>query len=270
MTPALETITAPDGTPIAFQRTGSGPFLVVVHGTAADHTRWAPVLPALEAQFTVCALDRRGRGGSGDAQPYALEREFEDIAAVVDSLGGPVHLLGHSFGAVCALGAARLAARLRSLTLYEPPPAGVPDLTPPEVAAEIERHLAAGDRAEAVRAFFRGVVHMPAHELEMLAASPAWLARVAAAHTLLREARALEAQPPPSPDHYQVVTVPALLLLGGDSPAYFRASIAAVQAALPASRVVVLPGQQHVAINTAPDLFVREVTCFLAEAELPL
>jgi pimeloyl-ACP methyl ester carboxylesterase len=102
-----EIVTSKDGTRIACFRSGEGPPLVLVHGTAADHGRWRPVLPAFEERFTVCAVDRRGRGGSGDSDDYAIEREFEDVAAVVDSLGEPVNLLGHSYGALCALEASR-------------------------------------------------------------------------------------------------------------------------------------------------------------------
>ena len=85
-----------DGTPIALWRSGEGPPLVLMHGTAADHGRWRPVLPAFAANFAVYAIDRRGRGGSGDADGYSVVREFEDVAEVVDSIGGPVDLLGHS------------------------------------------------------------------------------------------------------------------------------------------------------------------------------
>src|SRR5207253_10380171 len=110
-----------DGTRIAFARSGDGPPLVLVHGTTADHTRWAPILGELEARFTVHAMDRRGRGGSGDAQDYSLEKEFDDIVAVVDSIGEPVHLLGHSYGALCSLEASLLTKNIRKLVLYEPP-----------------------------------------------------------------------------------------------------------------------------------------------------
>jgi pimeloyl-ACP methyl ester carboxylesterase len=109
-----------DGTPIAFWRSGEGPPLVLVHGTAADHGRWRPVLPAFEASFTVYAIDRRGRGDSGDADGYSVEREFEDVAEVVDSIGGPVNLLGHSYGALCAMEAALLTRNVRKLLLYDP------------------------------------------------------------------------------------------------------------------------------------------------------
>src|SRR5918998_6394003 len=116
-----ETVTSEDGTRIAGWRSGEGPPLVLVHGTAADHSRWKPVLPAFEERFTVYAVDRRGRGDSGDAEDYAIEREFEDVAAVVDTIGEPANLLGHSYGALCALEAALLTPNVRKLVLYEPP-----------------------------------------------------------------------------------------------------------------------------------------------------
>jgi pimeloyl-ACP methyl ester carboxylesterase len=82
-----EIVTSTDGTPIAYQRSGEGPPLVLVHGTSADHTRWKPVLPAFEEHFNVYALDRRGRGSSGDSEDYSIDQEFEDVAAVVGSPG---------------------------------------------------------------------------------------------------------------------------------------------------------------------------------------
>ena len=113
----METVTSVDGTPIAYERTGGGPPLGLVHGTAGDHTRWelGDVRAALAEHHTVYAMDRRGRGGSGDAQGYDLEREYEDVASVVASIDEPVHLLGHSHGAICALEASLLSKNLRSL-----------------------------------------------------------------------------------------------------------------------------------------------------------
>jgi pimeloyl-ACP methyl ester carboxylesterase len=114
-------VVSEDGTPIAVWRTGEGPPLVLIHGAAADHNRWAPVLPALEERFTVFAVDRRGRGRSGDATEYALEREYEDVVAIVESAGEGVSVLGHSYGGICTLEAALLTDRIRKLVLYEPP-----------------------------------------------------------------------------------------------------------------------------------------------------
>ena len=108
-------VVSADGTPIACWRSGAGPPLVLVHGAAADHARWAPVLPAFEERFTVIAIDRRGRGESGDGAGYAIEREYEDVAAVADWAGPGTCLLGHSYGGVCALEAALVSGSVGRL-----------------------------------------------------------------------------------------------------------------------------------------------------------
>ena len=114
-------VVSQDGTPIAVSQSGEGPPLVLIHGAAADHNRWAPVLPGLEERFTVFAIDRRGRGRSGDASDYALEREYDDVVAVVESAGDGASVLGHSYWGICAVEAALLTDRIRKLVLYEPP-----------------------------------------------------------------------------------------------------------------------------------------------------
>lgn len=251
-----------DGVILSAPRGGSGPPLVLVHGTAADHGRWAPVLPALEAHFTVYALERRGRGASGDTSDYRIELEFEDVRAVVDAVGEPVALLGHSHGAICALEAAVLTPNVRKLVLYEPPIATGPAPRPPSVVERLQALLAAGDRDGVVTAFFGETVGIPPAELERLRSSPNWPARVAAAHTIPRELVA-DAAYRLDTARFAGLRVPALLLLGGESPPFFAAALALVTGALPSSRTVVLPGQRHTAMNGAPELFVREVVAFL-------
>src|SRR5918994_3950253 len=141
------TVNSKDVTPIAYWRSGEGPPLVLVHGTAADHSRWRPVLPAFEERFTVCAVDRRGRGGSGDSDDYAIEREFEDVAAVADFPAEPVVLVGHSYGALVALEAALITRNVRMLVLYDP---GIEvageEIYPQEVIERLDALLEAGDR----------------------------------------------------------------------------------------------------------------------------
>jgi pimeloyl-ACP methyl ester carboxylesterase len=159
-----------DGTPIAWFESGSGPALVLVHGTTADHARWTPVLEDLEARFTVHAMDRRGRGASGDGPTYAIEREHEDVAAVVDAIAErtsePVFLLGHSYGALCSLEAALLTTNVRKLVLYEPPiPAGLP-LYEPELLERLDEMLSAGRMEDVVLTFFREVPRIPAADDE--------------------------------------------------------------------------------------------------------
>jgi pimeloyl-ACP methyl ester carboxylesterase len=259
----MEKITAKDGTPIAYQQSGVGAPLVLVHGTLGSSRRW-PVLSALEKQFTVYTLDRRGYGESGDAAIYAVEREFEDIATLVDSIGDRVYLLGHSFGGFCVLEAALLTSHIDRLIVYEPSPLPVPGvpLYPEGIIERMEALLAAGDREQVVIMTLRELVGMSIDELELLKASPVFPAMVAAAHTVPRESRAEELYRF-SPERFKHLNVPTLLLLGGDSPPFFKTTIETWHQALPNSRIVVLPGQQHIAHYTAPDLFVREVQNFL-------
>ena len=257
-------VVSPDGTPIAVWRSGEGPPLVLVHGATADHTRWAPVLPALEARFTVLAMDRRGRGRSGDAESYSLEREVEDVAAVAAWAGDGVSVLGHSHGAVCALEAARLVdGGIRKLVLYEPP-LGFVKWTR-EVVDRLEALLAEGRRDELLAYFMREVAGLPPEQIELLRSLPAWEGRLAAAHTIPREERVNSAYTF-DPDRFRDLRVPTLFLGGGDSPPGFAAAGEALRAALPDCRVAVMPGQRHAAMDTGTELFTTEVLRFLTEA----
>ena len=257
----MDTLISNDGTAIAFRRGGSGTPLVLVHGTSASGVRWSRVLPMLEARFTVYAMDRRGRGASGDTPPYAIEREFEDVAALVESIGEPVHLLGHSYGAICSIEAARHVRNLRSLVLYEPP-MPTPGTQPARQFARLQAALDAGDREGVLAIFFREMNGMPAAQFDQFKALPEWPARLAAAHTVPREVEAVDGYRFDAA-RFAGLKAPVLLVLGGDSPPYFSAAIDMIAAALPHARKVVLPGQRHVAMDTAPELFVREVLAFL-------
>jgi len=259
----VETLVSTDGTPIAYRRSGGGPPLVLVHGTSADHSRWKPVLPAFEEHFAVYALDRRGRGGSGDSEYYSIDREFEDVAAVVDSIEEPVNLLGHSMGAVCSLEAALLTSNVRKLVLYEP---GMNvtsgPVYPPGSIDRLDALLEAGNRDGVIEALMREVVGMPPEEVEHLRSLPAWHERVKAAHTVPRELRTDEYYEF-IPERFKDLRVSTLVLEGGESSAFFKAADAAVEAALPDCRIVVMAGQGHAAMDTASELFAREVIRFL-------
>jgi pimeloyl-ACP methyl ester carboxylesterase len=258
--PRRRHVASADGTRIALRVEGAGPPLVLVHGAAADHARWAPVLPALRERFTVLAMDRRGRGGSGDAPAYALGREVEDVVAVVEAAGEGVALLGHSHGALCALEAARLTGRLRALVLYEPPLGFV--RWPAGVAGRLEALLAEGRRGALLEVFLSEVAGLPADVIALMRSQPAWEGRVAAAHTIPREER-VNRDYAFDPARFAGIDVPALMLTGGDSPPGFRAAADAVAAALPDCRVVVMPGQRHAAMDTGTARFTAEVTAFL-------
>jgi pimeloyl-ACP methyl ester carboxylesterase len=212
----------------------------------------------------VHAIDRRGRGQSGDPPEYALDKEFDDVAAVIDSIGAPTHLLGHSYGAICSLEASLRTNGVRKLVLYEPPiSTGIP-IYPAGAVERLQGSLDAGDRDWVVTSFFREVVRMPETELTALRSLPNWPARVAAAHTIPREMRVGETYQFDA-KRFESFHVPTLMLLGGESPQFLKRATELVAGALSSSRIVVLPGQQHAAMNTAPDMFVREVIAFLAD-----
>lgn len=255
-------VTSPDGTRIGYERDGSGPPLVLVHGTSADRTRWEPVLAGLQARFTVYAVDRRGRGLSGDNAPYALEREFEDIVAVVDAINEPVALLGHSFGALCALEAAVRTRRVGRLILYEPGFKTEPPPYEPGQRERLEALLAAGDRESALVAFFREIVAVSEEQLDMLRTAPSWPGRLAAVHTIPREFA--DGDYIFEPRRFERLAIPVLLLAGSESPRSLQAATTAVHAALPTSRLTAMGGQAHIAMTTAPELFTHLVLEFLA------
>ncbi len=258
----MASVFSADGTRIAYAVTGSGPPLVLVHGSTADHSRWATILPSLNAHFTCYAMDRRGRAGSGDAEPYRIEHEYEDVAAVVRAAGPGAMLLGHSFGALCAMEAALQVNNLARLVLYEPAfPSGDSPIYPPGARERLEAMLSGGSREKLLETFFSELVGLSDEAIAALRADPSWAGRVAAAHTAVRELADDDYRF--DPVRFQKLTVPTLLLLGEVSPGFFGGAIRLLDAALPDARLVMMPGQGHVAMNTAPDLFLKEVIGFL-------
>lgn len=258
------TATSRDRTHIAFWQSGEGPPLLLVHGATADHTTtWRFVLPELERRFTVYAMDRHGRGGSGDSPAYDLQREAEDVAAVVDAIGEPTAVLGHSYGGLCAIEAALLTSDLRRLILYEGVPLHGADAYRPGVLDKLEAMLAAGDVQGMLVAMLREIVEMPLEEIELLRSQhDAWAVRLSNARTLPRELKT-EERYTFVPERFRHVRAPTLLLVGADSPPRELRNANGVAHALPDARVVMLAGQQHLAMYTAPELVVAEVVRFL-------
>ncbi len=254
-------VTSPDGTRLAVWSTGTGPPLLLVHGSMSDHRRWR-ITEYLSDDRTVHAMDRRGRGGSTDGPDWAPEREVEDVVAVVEAVaadaGHPTDVLGHSFGGYLSVRAAGRTAQVRRLVLYEP--AVVPHPQPPEVVARVQAAVDAGRYEEAVEVMMRDVLHMPEAELAVLREQPSWPARVATAPTLPRE----ESVPLLlDPAEAAAVTAPTLLIRGGDSPEFLQDAIRTVAGSVPDCRVVTLEGQQHVADQTDPEGFATVVREFL-------
>ena len=261
--PIMVTVPSKDGTTIAAWRSGTGPALVLVHGTTVDHTAWDGVRPALEPSFTLYAMDRRGRGGSGDGPTFSVEREAEDVAAVVESIDGAVHVVGHSYGALPILEAARLTSNVASLVLYDPPAISMgSDELPPGLLEELEGLIAQDRRDEAAGRVYQRILGRSPEEIEQVRAEPSWSSRVASAHTVPRELRAgLEYRF--AWNGARAIEQPTLLLTGELSPPRLRASVAALHAVLPTSRVAILQGQGHAGLRTAPNLVAAEVHDFL-------
>jgi pimeloyl-ACP methyl ester carboxylesterase len=260
-------VTSADGTEIAYFTSGEGPALVLVHGSLGDHTRWTALRPHLEPHFTLHAMDRRGRGASGDAPEYDFERELEDVAAVVDAVaevaGTAVDVLGSSGGAAYSIGAAARTANVRRLVLFEPPGAQVLELLPAEFLDRLDAMLAAGDREGVLVAAYRAVVGLSDEEIEHLRRQPEWPNRIAAAHTVPRELRLRperlhEAQQPGSVD------VPALVLVGGETSQPFKDSAEAVTSRLRRAELEVVDGQGHGAEIFAAELVAEKVRGFLS------
>ena len=264
----MKKVISKDGTPIAFQRTGSGPPLVLIHGGgASNHKRWdiGGVRAALAEHHTVYAVDRRGRGQSGDHSEYDIEREYEDVVAVAESIDEPVTLLGHSLGANISLEASLRTDNIKRLILYEPGyPIGGHKFASEEVVAGIQDMIDQGEAEEALILFMREVASLSEEEIDVFRKDPGWESRLEAAHTLAREEKAVSGYRF-DPDRFTNMNTPTLLLTGSETPPVFKESIKAVHNALPDSRVITLEGQAHIAMNTAPELFIKKVLAFLEE-----
>ena len=274
--PPRRAIIGPDGVAIAVFRSGEGPPLVLVHGATADHTTWRTSGPLLATRHTLHAIDRRGRGRSGDAPPgipYAIEREFDDLANVVDTIaaesGQPVDVVGHSYGGRIGLGAALRTANLRRLVVYEgaPPPTEGRGYQADGTLGRIEELVASGDRDEALATFMRDIVGMPEADLDAFRADPIWPVRAFAVGTTIRELRA-EVSPAASLEALGAVRQPVLQILGGASAPVFGEATRALDARLRNGRVVTIDGARHAAHHTHADAFVAAIEAFLADPDM--
>lgn len=263
------TVTSADGTQIAFWREGHGPPLLMVHGGASDHMAWYFVVPLLARDFEVYTYDRRGRGDSGDTLPYAVEREVEDVVAMLHAIGRPAHLVGHSAGGILALLTAERVSNLLSLILYEPAFVvdGARERPGREVLGKIESLLSEGNRDEVIRTVMRETLELPENEIAAMGASPGWDHLLAVAHTVpydweLWMERFAE-------ERIRAVHTRALLLIGSESPSWLQIGTRAVAAALPCARLQILAGQEHLATITAPQMFAEAVASFALQEGQP-
>lgn len=257
----MGTVASVDGTEIAYVRTGSGSPLVLVYGNGDVHEFWeaGEVRPSFAEHYTVYAIERRGRGESDDTTAYELEREAEDVAAVVEAIDDPVTLLGHSGGALYSLEAALLTDNLRNLILYEPPiQVRNHKLDVEEEVAEMRTLIGRGENEQALVTFLRGIAGLSSEEIDTLRLAPIWQDLVDAAYTLPREVQAI-AEYEFDAVRFAKMTTPTLLLTGGESPLLYKDATKAVNEALPDSQIVTFEGERHMAMHTAPDRFIDEV-----------
>ncbi len=254
----MNTVTSSDGTPIAYDRTGTGEPLVLVGGTFSYRRYPGQVKLAelLSARFTVYSYDRRGRGDSGDSgdsHPYAIDREIEDLAAVIAAAGGHAHVWGLSSGAVLALDAAAAGVPVLRLAVQEPPLVVDPgDRRPPaDLLQRVTELIDAGRRGEAVRYFMTDGMGAPSFVPGLLRLMPGvWKRLTAVAHTLRYDARLLDgyqAGRPLPAGQWASVTMPVLVMCGAEkeSPSFLRHAAAAVAAALPDGRLIERRGLGH-------------------------
>jgi pimeloyl-ACP methyl ester carboxylesterase len=261
-----------DGTPIAFDRRGNGPPVILVDG-ALCHRGMGPSTPLAELlarRFTVISYDRRGRGESGDTAPYAVAREVEDIETLVKQAGGAACLYGVSSGAALALEAASRLPGIRKLVMYEPPfiVDGTRDPISKEYWARIGESVAAGRRGEAAGLFLKAV-GVPAVFLAMMRFTPVWSKLKAIAHTLPYDGALVQeyqqGRPLPA-GRWASVTIPTLVMDGGKSPDWMRNGSRALAGVLPNAQYRTLEGQTHM---VKPDVHAPVLEAFYADAPTP-
>jgi pimeloyl-ACP methyl ester carboxylesterase len=252
----VQKVTSKDGTLIAYDRSGEGPGIIMVGGALYIRSAEPPAAKASEADslarhFSVFSYDRRGRGESGDTAPYAVEREVEDIAALIQEAGGSAFVFGHSSGAVLAMEAAcRLAAKIRKLAIYEPPFI-IDDSRPPvpeDYLGHINELISAGQRGEAVAYFLNSAVGVPAEVVAQMRSAPMWPGFEAAAHTLLYDGAIMGdtmGGNPASIKHWASISTPTLVMDGGASPEFMHHAAEALAEIIPNARHHRFPGQEH-------------------------
>jgi pimeloyl-ACP methyl ester carboxylesterase len=248
--------------------------MILVSPALGDRSGNTKLARMLARNFAVINYDRRGRGQSGDTPPYAVEREVEDIEALIDGAGGSAHLFGSSSGAVLALeAAARLGNKVRTLSMYEPPfivDSGHLPL-PANYVAHLRELLAEGRRGDAVEYFMREAVGVPEEVLAEMRHGPMWPALEAAAHTLPYDGEIMgnTMSGGPLPGHrWDGVTAPALVMVGGASPDWMQHAGQAIAAALPRATYRVVEGADHSAMISAPQDIATTIYGFFLSQQI--
>jgi pimeloyl-ACP methyl ester carboxylesterase len=254
------TVRSADGTAIAYERSGDGPALILVLGAFCDRATTRSAAALLARDFTVYAYDRRGRGDSGDAPAYAVDRELEDLDALLAEAGGSAMVFGHSSGAVLALEAAASGRRIDRLVAYEPP--YIVDDTRPRphgLADRVHALVTLGRRDDAIELFLTEAAVTPPEMIAEMKSSPMWPGMRSIAHTLVYDLTLCGDQRMPQ-DRLARIDCPTLVLVGENSPAWFVATTREVTAAVPGAQLATLPGAGH---GAPDDVLVPVLTNFL-------
>ena len=241
----MDTVTSKDGTSIAFDRLGDGPPVILVCGASTDRMANAPLAGLLAENFSVFNYDRRGRGDSGDAGHYAVEREVEDLDAVIDAAGESAFVYGTSSGGALALEAAASGLSITKLAIWEPPFSLDESSRPP--VDQVERYnemISAGRRDDAVEYFMTQVVGLPSEFVAHAKNAPFWQAQEAIAHTLAYDATIMGDHSLPV-ERAASVAAPTLVMAGGESFPFMRETARALADVVPDAQSLILEGQEH-------------------------
>ncbi len=243
----MQTVTSIDATPIAFDALGQGPPVILVHGAFSDRTTTAGLAEVLAPDFTVIAYDRRGRGGSGDRPGSTVRNEIEDLEALIRHVGGAAMVFGHSSGAILALEAAAALTGVEKVVAYEPP--FVLDGQRPRPADDlidrVRALLAEGNRSDAAALFLTEGANAPASDVDALRATSEWSWYTDLAHTLPYDLALCGPGLRLPAVRFATIKAPTLLVSGGDSPAWFRATARATAESIPGGQYTTLDGRDH-------------------------
>lgn len=245
----MRKVISKDGTAIAFDQSGEGPAIILVGGAFTDRSQptLTQLAEILSPQFTVINYDRRGRGDSGDTIPYSVEREIEDLDALINGTSGSAFVCGFSSGAALTLEAAASRLALKKLALYEPPfrMVGGPSQLPQDFAEHLSALISSGRRGDAAEYFMVQAAVMPAEAVAEMRNQPFWPMVEAVAHTLVYDTAVMGNDARLRPERLAAITVPALVIDGGTSPEWMRAAAQATAEALPLAQMRTLEGQTH-------------------------
>jgi len=242
----MRKVISKDGTPIAFDQSGEGPPIILVVGAFNDSSTGAPLAAQLSEHFTVFNYDRRGRGASGDSTLYAIEREIEDLAALIAEAGGAASVFGYSSGAILTLKAAASGLAISRLALYEPPflvDNGFPQRAQ-DISVRLTELISSGHQGDAVELYQTEMVGIPAEIVAQLRHAPFRPALENIAHTLVYDATIM-GDLPALAEQLPSITVPTLVISGGNSQARMRSAAQTLADALPNARHRSLEGQTH-------------------------